>query len=112
MNNVRHLRALETMKAAVARSTLRRHAVGVAIGFLWAQGAETQRWLKGTISGATYRRRTLENLGTSGGELGGAALGAAVGTTLLPGVGTTVGALLGGMLGARSGRALARRFTG
>lgn len=112
MNNVRHLRALETMKAAVARSTLRRHAVGVGLGFLWAQGAETQRWLKGTISGATYRRRTLENLGTSGGELGGAALGAAVGTTLLPGVGTTVGALLGGMLGARSGRALARRFTG
>ena len=111
MNNVQHLRALETMKAAT-RSTLRRNAVGVALGFLWSQGVETQRWLKGTINGKTYRRRTGENLGTSGGALGGAALGAAVGTTLLPGIGTTVGALLGGMLGARSGRALARRLTG
>lgn len=111
MNNVQHLRAVETMKAAT-RSTLRRNAVGIGLRLLWSQGVETQRWLTGAINGRTYRRRTVEHLGTSGGELGGAALGAAIGTTLLPGVGTTVGVLLGGALGARSGRALARRLTG
>lgn len=65
MNNVRQLMALQTMKA-VTRSTLRRNAVGIGLRLLWSQGVETQRWLTGAINGRTYRRRTVEHLGTSG----------------------------------------------
>jgi len=97
--------------SAAARSALRSNAVGAAAGFLVDQGVDTVRLLAGSIDGAEYGRRSLENGASSGGGLGGAAAGAALGTALFPGVGTAVGGIVGGILGSLGGSALAKSFT-
>lgn len=74
------------------------------------QGRHTIELAQGKMDSRSYKVKSVENVGGTGGAIGGAAAGAILGSAV-PGLGTAAGGMLGytmGMLGAMSGGALGR----
>jgi hypothetical protein len=74
------------------------------------QTTHTVQWFRGKLDVREYKIKSVENVGSTSGAIGGAAAGAMMGS-IVPGLGTGSGALLGyvfATLGAMSGAKAAR----
>ena len=80
----------------------------VEFGFDQAETVAARR--RGDISEREYETRTVGNVSSAAGSLGGGWGGAAIGTVFCPGVGTLIGAVLGSWLGSSAGRGVGESF--
>jgi hypothetical protein len=94
--------AKATGKSALRRAAGSTAATAVVFGLV-EQASDTIDYYRGAIDGETYKKRSAENAGGTGGAIAGAAAGAAIGS-VIPVVGTGIGAVVGGMIGSIGGR--------
>ena len=66
------------------------------------QSVDTFSYMNGNIDKKAYKKRSVQNAGSTGGAAAGAALGASIGS-IVPGAGTAIGAVIGGIAGSLSG---------